>query len=171
MASTYALISSVTVGSGGAANIDFTSIPQGYTDLLIKTSVRSSASATNTGITLNFNNSSSNRSIRYLYANPPGGNTISQTSTTVYDGGLAVGSTATASTFNNGEIYILNYTSSNNKSLSTDSTTENNATSAFFFLTATLWSRSAAITSIKLIPASGTFDQYSTADLYGISNA
>jgi hypothetical protein len=30
---TYTLINSVTVGSGGAANIEFTSIPATYTDL------------------------------------------------------------------------------------------------------------------------------------------
>jgi hypothetical protein len=35
MANTYTLIaSSVTVGSGGAANIEFTSIPATYTDLV-----------------------------------------------------------------------------------------------------------------------------------------
>jgi hypothetical protein len=33
MAATYKLIETVTVGSGGAANIEFTSIPQTYTDL------------------------------------------------------------------------------------------------------------------------------------------
>jgi hypothetical protein len=35
MATTYDLISSVTVGSGGAANIEFTSIPATYTDLVV----------------------------------------------------------------------------------------------------------------------------------------
>ena len=34
MANTYTLIASLTVGSGGAANIEFTSIPATYTDLL-----------------------------------------------------------------------------------------------------------------------------------------
>jgi hypothetical protein len=37
---TYTLISSVTVGSGGAANMGFTSIPATYTDLLVKLSAR-----------------------------------------------------------------------------------------------------------------------------------
>ena len=43
MAGTYKLIGSVTVGAGGAANIDFTSIPSTYTDLAIKVSYRSTA--------------------------------------------------------------------------------------------------------------------------------
>jgi hypothetical protein len=34
MATTYEIIASVTVGSGGAANIEFTSIPATYTDLV-----------------------------------------------------------------------------------------------------------------------------------------
>jgi hypothetical protein len=33
MATTYEIIASVTVGSGGAADIEFTSIPATYTDL------------------------------------------------------------------------------------------------------------------------------------------
>ena len=40
MAVTHNLISTITVGSGGAASIDFTSIPQTYTDLLVKISLR-----------------------------------------------------------------------------------------------------------------------------------
>ena len=40
MADTYTLISSVTVGAGGASSIDFTSIPATYTDLLVKFSLR-----------------------------------------------------------------------------------------------------------------------------------
>jgi hypothetical protein len=41
MANTYEAIATVTVGSGGATDIEFTSIPGTYTDLLIKSSLRS----------------------------------------------------------------------------------------------------------------------------------
>ena len=40
MASTYIPIATVTVGSGGATNIEFTSIPNTYTNLIILTSLR-----------------------------------------------------------------------------------------------------------------------------------
>ena len=40
MANTFKKIQTVTVGSGGAASIDFTSIPQTYTDLKIVLSAR-----------------------------------------------------------------------------------------------------------------------------------
>jgi hypothetical protein len=45
MATTYEIIASVTVGSGGAANIEFTSIPATYTDLVVLFSARTDRSA------------------------------------------------------------------------------------------------------------------------------
>ena len=77
---------------------------------------------------------------------------------------------ATASTFGNAEIYIPNYASSNNKSVSADFVSETNAADAIFGLTAGLWANTSAITSIKLTPAAA-FAQYSTATLYGIKNS
>ena len=82
-------------------------------------------------------------------------------------GGLE-GTGYTASTFGNAELYIPNYTSSNNKSFSADSVTENNATAAYSQLIAGLWSNVTAITSLSLAPSSGTFVQHSTATLYGV---
>jgi len=76
----------------------------------------------------------------------------------------------TASTFGNGQVYIPNYAGSNNKSTSADTVSEDNATLAYSALTAGLWSNTAAITSIT-IAAVTNFAQYSTAYLYGISNA
>ncbi len=82
----------------------------------------------------------------------------------------ANGANATSNTFANAELYIPNYTSSNYKSASTDSVTENNATSALAIMTAGLWSNTAAITSITLTPDSATnFVQYSTFSLYGLA--
>jgi hypothetical protein len=40
MANTYEAIATVEVGSGGAADIEFTSIPATYTDLVLKLSAR-----------------------------------------------------------------------------------------------------------------------------------
>jgi hypothetical protein len=75
----------------------------------------------------------------------------------------------TASSFSSGEIYIPNYAGSTNKSYSIDSVTEQNATGALAELIAGLWSQTAAITQITL--SSSNFQQYSTAYLYGVSNA
>jgi hypothetical protein len=171
MANTYTLISSVTVGSGGAANITFSSIPATYTDLLVNISGRCSQAASGGNCTISFNGTAVNATRRNL-----NGSGSAASSTTASDGyiGDIPGSTSTASTFGNTLIYIPNYASSNNKSFSVDNVTENNATAALASLIAGLWSNSAAITSIKfepLSPQTWTFNQYSTAYLYGISNA
>jgi hypothetical protein len=44
MANTYEAIATVEVGSGGAADIEFTSIPGTYTDLVLKLSARGTRS-------------------------------------------------------------------------------------------------------------------------------
>ena len=170
MATTYTLISSVTVGAGGAANIEFTSIPATYTDLVVKISARLTTSpefSPWSSIYVSLNGSSSNFSYRLLYGS--GSSAASQTGTTQIVWVNSSG--ATASTFGNAEIYIPNYAGSTNKSISSNFVTENNATPALSGLNATLWSDSAAITSFAVAPASGNFAQHSTAYLYGISNA
>jgi hypothetical protein len=168
MANTYTLISSVTVGSGGAASMGFTSIPATYTDLVVKVSARDDRALTVDGVLISFNGSTSNFTNKYLDGD--GASTSSGTLARLTAN--APGATATGSVFGNGEIYIPNYASSNYKSFSGDSVTENNATAALAGLFANLWSDTAAITSITLTPSNGTlFDQYSTAYLYGISNA
>jgi hypothetical protein len=165
MATTYSLISSVTVGSGGAASIDFTSIPGTYTDLLVKLSTRTNRVDVYSSVFISFNGSTANFSTRYIQGD--GSSAISATGTDfIFQG---VGSTATANTFSNAEIYIPNYTSSNNKSFSVDGVAETNGTTQYMNLTAGLWSQTAAITSIAFTGM--TFSQYTTAYLYGISNA
>ena len=169
MADTYTLISSVTVGAGGAASIDFTSIPATYTDLLIKVSGRRSG----TGIDqyqITFNGNGSNYSDREVYGSGSAAASGSRSAQSkIYVTGIDSAS-ETTNTFGNTEIYIPNYTGSNNKSLSADSVTENNGTTAYAELTAGLWGNTAAITSISL-GVTGSFVQYSTAYLYGIKNS
>ncbi len=167
MATTYTLISSVTVGSGGAANIEFTSIPSTYTDLLVEWSGRTTQNATSTNAEISFNSSTANFTGIYLEGNG------SSVGTGSYGRFIGVdnGSTSTSNTFSNNAVYIPNYTSSNNKSFSADSAQERNATAAQLTFNAGLWSQTAAITSITITPASGSYVQYSTAYLYGISNA
>jgi hypothetical protein len=52
-----------------------------------------------------------------------------------------------------------------------DGVSENNGTGALDFFTANLWSDTAAITSITLTAASGSFVQHSSFYLYGVKNA
>jgi hypothetical protein len=161
-------ISTVTVGSGGSTAIEFTGIPQTYTDLVIKFSTRDNTADFADNISVTFNGvGGTSYSERLLRGTGAAAASFNRSSVASVNYMYSVSSTATSSTFSNGEIYIPNYTSSNNKSVSVDSVTENNATSAFTALTAGLFSNTAPITSVKLA-STGTFQQYSSATLYGI---
>jgi hypothetical protein len=168
---TYKKIASVTVGSGGAANIEFTSIPATYTDLVIKLSARDiEASVVNAGI-IQFNGetATTNYSARWLYGTGSTAASLTRSGASgqfFYESNSA---NATASTFANLEFYIPNYAGATVKSVSVDTATENNATTADTILTAGLWNNTAAITSILVKPNGGVnWSQHSTATLYGI---
>ena len=170
MALTYEAIATVTVGSGGSSTIEFTSIPQTYTDLVVKLSTRTNESQIFGAVTMDLNGSTSSQSVKYLYGSGTSAGSLNPGSVLYIGDG--VGANATANTFSNMEVYIPNYTSSNNKSASADAVGENNATGAYMSFTALLWSNTAAITSIRFNAiTSKTFAQYSTATLYGIKNS
>lgn len=166
MPSNYTKIASVTVGSGGAASIAFTSIPATYTDLVVKISGRNTSSGD--WFNLSFNGSTSNFTGRQLFGT--GGGAFSYAKTDGTEAFVNNNSSTTASTFSNSEVYIPNYAGSTNKSFSVDSVTENNGTTAYSILYAGLWSQTSAITSLTFTPNANTLAQYTTATLYGISN-
>jgi hypothetical protein len=173
MANTYTLISSVTVGSGGASTIDFTSIPQTYTDLLMVLSARVGRATSASTICLTFNGSSSGYSQKNLDGNGASVTSSSGSGAANITYMEVPAANATASTFGNHSIYIPNYTGSSYKSVSIDTVSENNGTTAYANLNAGLWSNTAAITSISWNEPNGSssFAQYSTAYLYGIKNS
>jgi hypothetical protein len=169
MAANYVLLERVTVGEAGASSITFNSIPQtGYTDLKIVASARTTyAGFLEMGLFFN-GNASSGYSYRRLV-----GDGASATSGNATTGGSIItatlGTTATANVFSSHEIYIPNYTSTNSKSVSIDSTTENNATTSYLNLVAGLSTLATAITSVGLGIGAGNFVQYSTFSLYGLA--
>ncbi len=172
MADTFVKIASVTVGSGGAATIEFTSIPTTYTDLQIMVSLRRSTSGL-TDFGIRFNSATSGYAYRHLRG----------TGSTVFAGGATngsyyymedtmPGSDYTSNTFNNGMVYIYNYNSSSvRKAVLGDVVTENNATASSAALTGSFWDSTSPITSILLKSGVGDIAQYSTATLYGITAA
>jgi hypothetical protein len=154
MATTLNLIAKQTVGSGGASSVTFSSIPQTFTDLKVVCSVRySTGSQIGTATWIQLNGLTTNQTSRMLSGN--GASASSYTDTKIF--AQSNGSSSTASTFGNSEFYIPNYTSSNNKSISIDGVSENNATTAYAELAAGLWSSSAAITSIVLKEYNGSY--------------
>jgi hypothetical protein len=167
--SAWTVIAHTEVGSGGAANIEFNSISGTYTDLAILISGRSNRANPDDWLTIAFNGSSANYSGRRLYGSGSSVTSDQNALTTVIDSGLIDGNNATASTFASVLVYIPNYAGSTNKSVSIDSVMENNATEAYQLIGASLWSDTAAITSIVLDSRfGGTWQEYSSATLYGI---
>jgi hypothetical protein len=168
-----------TVGAGGASSITFNNIPQTFTDLKIVMSGRSSSStadaffmrigtsgsidnAAHYSSTRLFGNGSSDTSDRYS----------GKTETFYYASMPIAGSTA--NTFNNAEIYIPNYTSSNYKQILLDNVAENNSASTYIEqdLMAGLWQNSGSVTNILFASFDGgNFVQYSTFSLYGVLQA
>ena len=170
MANTFSAIATVTVGSGGAANIEFTSIPQTYTDLVVLLSGRTTRSEVTDSIYIKFNNNSSNYSFRDLDSN---GSSVSSSSANDYPPARVSANTATANTFGSWSAYIPNYASTTtNKSVSLEGMSETNAATAYMRITAGLWANTSAITQITLISQNPVdFMQYSSATLYGIKNS
>jgi len=168
MATTYGAIATVTVGSGGAANIEFTSIPQTYTDLKLVYSLRNARNLDTDSISITINTVGVGTSLS-LRGN---GSIVVSFTETKLNAGRVVSATATANTFNSGEIYFPNYASNvNNKSYSSDTVTENNNTQAFQQLDAVLYPSTEPITNLTIFGDNGNLVEYSTATLYGIKNS
>ena len=169
MAANYVLLEKITVGAAGAASVTFSGIPQtGYTDLVVKFSARSSRTSLASPMRLYPNGSSTGITLRFVQGDGSAASSGTESAFSAYSGETS-GASSTASTFGSHEIYIPNYTSSNYKSFSIDSVSENNATGAFAQLFANLWSNSAAITSLQILDGLGNFVQYSTFYLYGVA--
>jgi hypothetical protein len=162
---TMTKLGTVTVDAGGSATIAFSSIPQTYTDLVLKISARASGSGAG-GINCYWViNGGFDMTSRWLNGS---GSAVSAAYRT---DGFTIevdGATQTASIFSNGEFYIPNYTSSNYKTYSLDNVIENNATAANMTLLAGLRSNSEPIRSIEIVCGSGTFVQHTKATLYGV---
>lgn len=161
---TCKLIQTITVGST-AANIEFTSIPQTYTDLYLLVSGRSNVDSVELRIQFN-SDTGSNYNGRLLFGS--GSSAATQSASGTYLAPMGSGfSSSTSNTFSNTLIYIPNYTISTGKSVQVDASIENNATEGYNAIFTGYWSGT-AITSIKLLAQGGSFVQYSSASLYGI---
>ena len=143
--------------------VTFSSIPQGYTDLKLVMSTRTSSTTPESGISFNGVTTNLSDIVLYSYSGATGSNSSTPIRTT------ATMSTQTANTFSNTDAYIPNYTSSNNKTISVDTVAESNETSnAFLYLTAGRWASTAAITSLTVTATLGFFVGNSTFTLYGV---
>lgn len=165
------LIETKTLGTA-QASIEFTSIPQTYTDLLVVASIRTARTDQNfDDIVFRFNGDStaSRYTFRRLFGN---GSAASSSSGALDRGyfGVFPSDTSTANTFGNGSLYIPNYAGATNKSSSSDTVSENNATASAHIILANLYSATTAISSILFFSdQSANLMAGSTISLYGIT--
>jgi|688.fasta_scaffold1180100_2 hypothetical protein len=168
MPTTMKLIAKNVLGST-TSSVTFSDIPGTYTDLMLLLSVRSDrVTGTTDDAEILFNSSTSNFTYRALRGSGSAASSSSG-STNLY--GIINNASTTSNTFSNVEIYIPNYAGSTNKSFSVSVAHEDNASAAWIWLEAGLWSNTAAITSITLDLTSGSYVSGSSFFLYGILKA
>ena len=161
---TMQLIETKTL-STATAQIEFTSIPQNGTDLLLVFSARE-ATMTNIAANVIINGSTASLTERFLFSTGTATNSLSSSAFNVYINNSAT----TANTFGNGQVYIRNYTSTTaNKPLSTDSLEENNASAAYSRIGAGLYASTTAITALGIRAVGGNLAVGTSASLYRIT--
>jgi hypothetical protein len=166
----FEAISSVTVGSGGAANIEFTSIPATYQHLQVRLVARSSRAQNTDGLSIRLNGISTNT---YAYHNLNGDGSSataagSSSQPSVDDSIFLAANNLTSTIFAASVIDILDYASSSkNTTLRIFGGHDRNG-GGVVTVSSGLFASTAAVTSIRLFPAVGSFQEYSTAALYGV---
>jgi hypothetical protein len=160
-------LQTVTVGAGGAASIDFTSIPNRFQHLHLRVLSRTT-SASLQRMRLRFNNdSAANYSVHLLIADGGvGAAGVASIGQTI--GSSNIASSTLANTFVYTVIDIMDFAStSKTKTVRAitgmDANTEGNVG-----LWSGAWFSTAAVTSLSLLWDAGNFTQHSTAALYGV---
>ena len=164
-------IATVTVGSGGAANIDFTSISASYQHLQLRgISKSTSTGADSQWFYMQLNSdTASNYNSHQLYGTGASAVATNNASDAIRLGG-SVRSSAASQMFTTHVIDILDYanTSKNTTVRSFSGWDTNNTTTGVVWHSSGLWRSTSAVTSIRLGIVVENFTQHSTFALYGI---
>jgi len=156
------LVGTYTITTPG--NLVLDSIPQTGTDLLIVFSGRETNSTAGGMTEISIFPGGTSAGV-YKVLRGDGSNASSVATSRI---GYVPNTLATANTFGNLSIYIPNYTSTTNKTVSVDSVSEQNATLAWQHLVAQSYTSTTPITFITMIASSG-FAVGSSASVYLIT--
>lgn len=162
-------IATVTVGSGGATTISFSSISSGYSHLQLRGIVRSTATGTTSaGALVTYNSDSgANYTIHALQGNGSTASSAGYASQNYGDMIEMPRAGVTASVFGAFVCDILDYANtSKNKTFRSLAGYDANG-SGLMILLSSVWLSTSAITSIDITVATG-FAQYSQIALYGV---
>ena len=168
--SSYESIATVTVGSGGAADITFSSIPATYTHLQIRLIGRSDRAANTDTLRLQANSdTASNYTTHGLYGDGASAGSFAEVPQAFMQFYRPAGANAGTNTFGSIVIDILDYQNTNKFKTARGLGGSDNNGNGLIYLTSGLWRNTSAITSLKLFPGVGTnFTQHSHFALYGI---
>lgn len=177
MAATYQLITSAVLGSS-AGSVTLSGIPNTFTDLVVRASIRYTQSSNSYPIAIAFNGDTSPSlySRRSLQGWGGSGTNAAQSNNEVETNiGEVNAAISTASTFTSVEIHIPNYTSTSNKQLKIEDVQEDNVSGAYMTFSSSLYRNSMAISSIKFqVPSAYgalTMVAGSSFYLYGLKNS
>ena len=166
----YASIATVTVGSGGASSITFSSIHSTYTHLQIRGISRSTYVGSGDGTIVQFNgDTGSNYAYHLLIGTGSSVVAAANSSYTYMYVGDTTGSTSTSGMFGTFVLDLLDYTNGNKyKTLRTLNGNDQNGSGSVRFVSG-LWQNTAAVNAITINSFNGAgFAQYSSFALYGV---
>jgi hypothetical protein len=173
VAGTYESIATVTVGSGGAADVEFTSIPATYTHLQIRCLVRGDRASTRIDVAMRYNSDSGANyyAVHALEGTGTAATAYADSTNNRNIPGYVSAGSATASVFGVEIIDILDYANTNKyKTFRSLGGVDVNG-SGYLSLRSGLWMSTSAISNIIFFPDGGNFAQYSQFALYGIKGA
>jgi hypothetical protein len=161
----------VTVGAAGASSVTFTNIPATYSHLQIRGLNKTTAGTGNEWLKFEVNGATTNIVSRHTLLGD-GSSATAEADTSTQTNWFAFGSAdSTASAFGVFVMDILDYANTNkNKTFRTLSGWDKNG-SGYVALNSNLWNSTSAITSLKILPRTNSFAQYSQFALYGVKNA
>jgi hypothetical protein len=173
VATDYESIATVTVGGGGAATVEFTSISGSYKHLQIRGIARNNSTSANDseGLLVRYNGATSGYAWHALQGDGSSAFGISGTSQAFMYSGYTPTNGSTANAFGSFVIDILDYSDTNKYKTQRvltgfDTNTAGNGRS---MLWSGLYQNTSAVTSITLYStASKNFTEYSSFALYGI---
>ncbi len=170
--SSYFSIATVTVGSGGASSISFTSIPSTYTHLQIRALARQASGTGEAYGKLNFNSDSTSGSyysLHQLYGDGSSASAGADSTSTYMQTGYFPPSTGLASVYGGMVLDILDYTNTNkNKTVRNLSGFDVNGSGGFVLFRSGLWIKTSAITQIDLTVSNGVYAANTQFALYGV---
>lgn len=167
--SDYYAIQTITVGSGGASNVEFTSIPSTYTHLQVRAIARAATTGSQPFIRMQVNGETgSNYAYHYLSGSGTSASAGASSSTTFMVGNTMYGLNNPADIYGVTIVDILDYANTNkNTTIRALGGFDSNG-AGYVDLVSGLYNATTAITSIKFNFNIVNIAQYSHFALYGI---